>query len=87
MKVLPKLLLVSLILSMSGSCLAFETTEYNCMSDCDKAGYSYSYCKSRCTYDNSISSSFSSSSHTDYQCMSNCDSRYSYSYCKNVCAY
>ena len=78
-----------------------QQTDYTCVSDCQQAGYLYSFCKSRCSFDTGNNNSLMNgggggilpnprprASQTDYQCMSDCrELGYQYRYCQQLCAY
>lgn len=69
----------------------YANTDYNCMSDCSEAGYMYSFCKDKCSYNpKNYYDSFKYDSNTkkDYGCMSDCSKKgYMYQYCSELCSY
>lgn len=59
-------------------------TDYKCMNDCTAAGYMYSFCQDKCSYEDD----YRRPKQTDYKCMNDCTSAgYQYSYCRDRCSY
>lgn len=84
MKKLIKLLLWIVVFASVN--VSFSATEYTCLNDCEHNGYMYSYCESRCSYneDNEVSSS----KNIDYKCQNDCMQKgYMYSFCRSQCSY
>lgn len=75
--------LIGLVILLFVVSLVYASTDYTCMSDCTAKGYSYTYCKSQCSYDYNISPRG-----TDYTCMADCQRKgYMYNYCRALCSY
>jgi len=89
------LIIISLLLIPIASIAA---TDFKCSRDCQKRGYSWSYCNSQCSYNTPSAfdsfgksdtfGTFNKRKRTDYQCQSDCTSKgYMFSYCSDLCSY
>lgn len=87
-----KLVLMMGILTVTAS-TGHAWVDYTCQTDCTKRGYSYSYCREKCSYGDSSNSGYdnigtSTLRFRDYKCMQDCQKLgYRYSYCSEVCSY
>jgi hypothetical protein len=81
------------LLSLLSARPGIAATDYGCVSDCTQQGYLYSYCVSRCSYQNAPPAmptmpTMPAQHGTDYRCVSNCTGRgYLYQYCVQSCSY
>lgn len=68
-------------------------TDYQCVSDCTAKNYQYSYCTSKCSFDDGSSRLYESQNNnqikqTDYACVSDCTAKgYMYNFCTDKCSF
>jgi hypothetical protein len=79
-----KKIIVVLLLVLTGS--VYATTDYKCVSNCQKKGYTYDYCMNQCTVDNSPKQQESRT--IDQHCVNDCIKKGNpYKYCRQVCTF
>jgi hypothetical protein len=89
-----KLILLVFIIIVS---TAYAATDYTCMSDCQKKGYTYQLCLEQCSYGNDKPKKadqyypaypLNTQPRTEPKCMADCQGRgYVYQYCQKACSY
>jgi hypothetical protein len=78
-----KKLIALTVLMIGAQALAFEQTDYTCVSNCTSQGTLYGLCKDRCTYDSSPKIQ-----QTDFGCVSQCTAQGNqYGLCQQRCSY
>lgn len=74
-----------------------QQTDYQCLSDCQSAGYLYRFCKERCSFGGEYGAGNSGGGilpnpapprQIDYTCQSDClEQGYQLRYCQQLCSY
>jgi len=67
-----------------------QQTDYQCLSDCQAAGYLYRFCKEKCSFGDSNGGIFPQPAppRIDYKCQADCLGQgYRLQYCKQLCSY